>query len=132
MTFLFAALGAVLGGILAEEWKGALFGAVLGVMFARSLLLRSRLRALELKVEALESKSETARINRDAPLADEAAVTSPPEPFTPAQEGELTPALADGARSLGGKEPLLARGALAAQAGAAARVFPPPPKTHRP
>lgn len=54
MTIIFLLLGALVGASVADDHgAGALFGAVLGFMAARSIALRSRVRELEIKLAAL-------------------------------------------------------------------------------
>lgn len=115
MMFLSVFLGALFGGAFAEDWgTGALFGAVLGAIFARSLAVKARLRSLELKVQALELKSAHVSENAAAPLAQE-EVAEPSPAFQPEQPAE-TSVPDESGLTLAEKEPLLARRPLASEA----------------
>lgn len=58
MTILFLFLGAVLGAVIANDHgAGAVFGAMLGLLLARGIALRGRVRVLELKLDALSRAS---------------------------------------------------------------------------
>lgn len=92
MTILFLLLGAVLGASIADDHgAGAVFGAVLGFLLARSVALRSRVRVLETQFAALNRASASAVPTASpsevaaaaAGAAETEAVFSAVEPPTP-------------------------------------------------
>ncbi|WP_374472188.1 DUF2339 domain-containing protein [Arenimonas sp.] len=119
MGWILGILGAVFGAALADESRmlfGFLAGALLGVLLAQALKLRSRVAQLEQQVAALRVAGVRAAPEAAAPRAQAEAAPAPAraEPVSPAP----TPA-----------EPAFAQPAAASAPAAAAPVPPPIPET---
>ena len=107
MTIIFLLLGALVGASIADDHgAGAVFGAVLGYLLARSVALRGRVRELEIKFAALSrapsaapavSPSEVATANAadEAQAAPSSAVpTTQPLPAETDQVEHIAAAVA--------------------------------------